>query len=254
MSALISDGIFHVLILEDWQVDFHMGSRLSVALSAAVWNLQIYQTLMTSLKKLTTNFGHSWIHDLVKAKVIGVGQPIGLVTSGCSPGLVVMLDLIHGMMPYGYTWAPPIVQQLLGASFLTGTHPNCGSLMVVVQGELSMDIWVLWVQCILQWWPEWSTTGWPSPRLTALVLSWACLPTQLMAPNSVNVASCNLPKLSLLLIIASQPGPVTTASVRPDLPSQGMSSTTGACQVYEGGGVVPLYLVEITCISKQYQV
>ena len=50
------------------------------------------------------------------------------------------------------------------------------------------------------------------------------------------------------------PGPVTTASVRPDLPFQTRSSTTGTCQTCGGGGVVPPFLVEITCISKQYQV
>ena len=52
----------------------------------------------------------------------------------------------------------------------------------------------------------------------------------------------------------AQPGPVTTAFVRLDLPSQTMSSTTGACQASGGGGGVPPSLVEITCISKQYQV
>ena len=46
------------------------------------------------------------------------------------------------------------------------------------------------------------------------------------------------------------PEPVTTASVWLDLPSQTMSSTTGACQACGGGGVVPQSLVEITCISK----
>ena len=51
----------------------------------------------------------------------------------------------------------------------------------------------------------------------------------------------------------AQPGPVTTASVRQDLPSQTISSTTGTCQVCGGGSVVPPSLVEITCISKQYR-
>ena len=35
----------------------------------------------------------------------------------------------------------------------------------------------------------------PSHRLNMLALSWACLPTQLMAPNSVNMASCASPRL-----------------------------------------------------------
>ena len=36
----------------------------------------------------------------------------------------------------------------------------------------------------------------PSPRLTRLSLSWACLPTQLMGPDSMNTASNALPTLS----------------------------------------------------------
>ena len=51
-----------------------------------------------------------------------------------------------------------------------------------------------------------------------------------------------------------QPGPVTTTSMRPDLPSQSMSSTMGACQACGIGGVVPQSSVEITWISRQYQV
>ena len=36
MPALISDGVFCVLVLEDWQVDFHMASRLPAPLLAVV--------------------------------------------------------------------------------------------------------------------------------------------------------------------------------------------------------------------------
>ena len=36
----------------------------------------------------------------------------------------------------------------------------------------------------------------PSPRLTRLALSWACFPTQQMAPDRVNAAPHALPKLS----------------------------------------------------------
>ena len=42
----------------------------------------------------------------------------------------------------------------------------------------------------------WAINHHPSPRLTRLTLSWACLPTQPMAPNSINMASHSLPKLS----------------------------------------------------------
>ena len=41
----------------------------------------------------------------------------------------------------------------------------------------------------------WAIYHWPSPRLNSLALSWACLPTQPMAPDSVNTASHASPKL-----------------------------------------------------------
>ena len=50
------------------------------------------------------------------------------------------------------------------------------------------------------------------------------------------------------------PEPVTTASVWPALPSQTMSSTIGTCHAWGGGGVTLSSLVEVTCISNQYQV
>ena len=77
---------------------------------------------------------------------------------------------------------------------------------------------------------------WPSHRLNALALSWACLPTQFMAPDSVNMVSWASPNLRpsprdcLSYNRMAWPGPVTTASIRPDLPSQGMCSTTGTSQ------------------------
>ena len=37
MPTLVGDSIFHVLILEDWQVDFHMASRPPVASLLAAW-------------------------------------------------------------------------------------------------------------------------------------------------------------------------------------------------------------------------
>ena len=50
------------------------------------------------------------------------------------------------------------------------------------------------------------------------------------------------------------PRPVNITSVRLDLPSQTMSSTMGTCQACGGGGIGSLSLVEVTFISKQYQV
>ena len=99
----------------------------------------------------------------------------------------------------------------------------------------------------------------PSCRLTALALSGASFPTQLMAPDSVNMVSHTSIKLSpskdcLPWNRMTWPGPVTTASVRPDLQSWIMPFTMGACQVCGGGGVAPLSVVEVTWISKQYWV
>ena len=48
--------------------------------------------------------------------------------------------------------------------------------------------------------------------------------------------------------------PITITSVRPDLPSQSMCSTTGACQACGGGGVALPSLAKVTWIFKQYQV
>ena len=59
----------------------------------------------------------------------------------------------------------------------------------------------------------WATNHQPSPRLTGLVLSWTFLPTQLMAPNNVNMASHTLPKVSPSLMIAA---------CRTGLPGQGL--------------------------------
>ena len=42
----------------------------------------------------------------------------------------------------------------------------------------------------------WGISYQPSPRFAGLALSWACLPTQLMAPDSINVESCTSPKVS----------------------------------------------------------
>ena len=124
-----------------------------------------------------------------------------------------------------------------------------------MQAEWSEAIWILWVQCIILWWPGWSTAS-LSPRL--LHWHWVGLAYQ---PNWWPLIAWTwhlMPhwiSVLMLKIAFNRTGwPITTASVRPDLPSQSMSSTTGTWQACGGGGVVPLSLVEITCISKQYQV
>ena len=54
---------------------------------------------MTLMRKLTLDFGHTQSHNQVRGKVMGVGQPIGLIASGCGPSLDVMLGLVHGTTP-----------------------------------------------------------------------------------------------------------------------------------------------------------
>ena len=49
-------------------------------------------------------------------------------------------------------------------------------------------------------------------------------------------------------------GPVTTASVRPVLPCQSMSSITGAIQTWGSRGAAPISLVRVTSIPRQYWV
>ena len=82
---------------------------------------------MTPMKKLTLSFGHSQTHDLVMAMVMGAGCPIDLIAYGHVPGHIVMLSLNHSTTPDGYAQVPPIIQQLLGASSLAGTHPDSRS-------------------------------------------------------------------------------------------------------------------------------
>ena len=98
----------------------------------------------------------------------------------------------------------------------------------------------------------WAINCWPSHGPNALVLSWACLSTQLGAPHSVTTASHASPNLN--------PSPSNhlpqnrTPSVRPDLPSWSMSPPLAPARCVWGGGVAPPSLVKITWISKQYQV
>ena len=80
---------------------------------------------MTLMRKLTLNFCHSQTHDLVKVKVTGSVQPMGLATSGCSPSHIVLSSLSDGVMSDEYAQAPPGICQHSGASPLVGDHPDC---------------------------------------------------------------------------------------------------------------------------------
>ena len=49
------------------------------------------------VKVKATGVVHSQTHDPVKVKATGVVQPIDLITSGCSPSLVVIPNLSQGV-------------------------------------------------------------------------------------------------------------------------------------------------------------
>ena len=103
----------------------------------------------------------------------------------------------------------------------------------------------------------WAISHWPPPRLASLALSWAGLPTQVMAPDNVNVASRTLPRLSPSpndhhhRTGWSDLGLSLWLLYRPALPSHPMSSTICTCHAWAGGGAALLSLVKITCISRQ---
>ena len=66
-------------------------------------------------------FGHFLIHDLVRAKVIGVGLPINLIAPSLNLDLTVAPGLVHDALALGQAWAPPIIQQLLGGLLVVET-------------------------------------------------------------------------------------------------------------------------------------
>ena len=143
---------------------------------------------MTLRRKLTLNFHHSQTHGPVKVKVLGSEQPKVLVAAGCNPGLIVMYCLVHGAAPDDHLsalWSLSSDGDLSWLQKLNGG--NAGRCEQGHPGPLasthhSVMAWV--INC------------WPSCILTALVLSWACLLTQLTTRDGVNVASHTLHKLS----------------------------------------------------------
>ena len=146
---------------------------------------------MPLMRKLMLNVCHFWVHDLIRAKVTGVEPPTTLVVSSLGPSLAVAPDLTG--------WWPS-----LGTS-----HHSAAAGKLTGCGDKS---WLWKLNCVDAGGMEWGQPGplgsicpsvmawvincWPSPRLTGLALSWACLPTQMMVPDKVNVASHTSPKLS----------------------------------------------------------
>ena len=147
------------------------------------------------MRKLALNFCHSQTCDPVKVKVRWAVQPMGLAVSGCSPSLIVILALGHGVKSNEYVKAPPAIHQHLRALPLVGGL----SCSLNLNGR-NASRWV-------QGWPgppasshqlvmACAITCWPSCRLNTLALSWACLPTQLRVPDRMNVALHISPMLS----------------------------------------------------------
>ena len=127
-----------------------------------------------------------------------------------------------------------------------------------MQVEWSEDVQVPLVQCLIQWWlgqptagllpglPDWCWVGLVYQPNWWLLSVWTqCL---MSCPSSVllMIAACRTgwPGLgqSLLLLLGQ------ICHLRPYLPQLAPVRCVG------GGGIVPPSLVEISCISKQYQV
>ena len=122
------------------------------------WNLPISWTLKTLMRRLMLYFSHFWIHDLVRAKVIGVGLPITLIAPSLNLGLIVVPSPIHVALAWGQAWAPPIIQQLFGGLLVMEMSLDYESCMVFIEVEWSKGVPAISVWCILWWWLGWLTT------------------------------------------------------------------------------------------------
>ena len=111
------------------------------------------------MRKLTLNFGHFWIHDLMRARVTRVGPPITLIAPSLNLCHAVVPDLTPGVLVSGQVWAPPIIQQLLGGSLFIEMSLDYKHWMVLMQVEWNEGDQALLVWCVLQWQIECSTTN-----------------------------------------------------------------------------------------------
>ena len=128
-----------------------------------------------------------------------------------------------------------------------------------MQADGYRDTQVPWPQFIIWWWLALSFASLPTGLLHWCWV-WTCLPTQLMAPDSLNVMSHPAQAKSLLLEIVFHKtgwlnlGPSLLLLLDQICCLKTPSSTTGTCQTCGDHGVVPPSSVEIIWISKQYQV
>ena len=199
-SALISDGVIHVLILEDWQVDFHMASKVPAALFAMVWKPGTSRSIRPWWHwwEVDTVFGHSQTQNLEKVKVMGVGA---VHKSHC---------LWLWSWPHCNAWPCSWYDTLwlcLGTSNCSAAvwgltpHRDSSWLQDLNGGDTGKIEWGCLgllgsMHCPVM---AWAINYQPSSKLTALVLSWASLPTQLIFPDSMNMALALCPSSVLLL-------------------------------------------------------
>ena len=150
---------------------------------------------MPLMRKLMLYFDHFQIHNLMRVKVTGVAPPIAVVAPCLDLSLAVVLNLIPSVLVGGQVWTPPIIWQLLGGLLGVEMSHDYKNWMVLMQVEWNEgDQGPLGSRYSLVM--AWAINCQPSPRLTGLALSLACLPTQLMAPDNVIVVSHTLTNLS----------------------------------------------------------
>ena len=195
--TLVCDGVFCVLILEHWQVDFHMATGFPVGPSATAWTHGTSWSFNLDdtdeeVNAVLWSLSNPWSDD-------GKGDGGGAAhTSHCPwpqsrshcdaqphsgyTGLGPCLGTSHHATAVGRlagcrAWSWLLKLNGVNAGIMEWRHPGPLGLM----HPLVM---------------AWAINCRPSPMLTGLVMSLACLPTQLVAPNSMNMMSHTSPRLS----------------------------------------------------------
>ena len=159
-----------------------------------VWRPQIYWTVMTPMKKLTLKLSNPCSGE-GEGEGVRVGAAHGShhlwlwsqphqdaqSWSWCDVQWVCLSSSMHSLALRSLSSCgnPSWLQNLSGSN-ASGCEWGC-------PGPLAS-------RCHLVM--AWVISHQPSCKLNVLVLSWKCLPTQLMALNNINMASYALPRLS----------------------------------------------------------
>ena len=159
MTTLISDGIRLILVLEDWEIEFHMASWLPVALAMEhIPGVPRSIDCDDTNEEADTELCHSQTHDLVKVKVLGFSF---LFMVWCLMSTPRVLHAFIGSQEPLFWWGLVLMQNL--SSNNTG-----GSEWDVQVPYLQHFIWLM----------VWIINCQPFHSLNALVLRWpACKPT-----------------------------------------------------------------------------